>query len=77
MKFLLVLSVVLVAFFIWRQNRQDTPPAERPRRAPPGPTAMLACAHCGTHVPEGEALPGRQGHYCCAEHRRQAEGSAP
>lgn len=75
MKFLLVISVVLVAFWIWRNNRQnerkdDAPPSARPQQ----PTArMVACSHCGTHVPESERLTGRKGVYCCAEHRRLAQ----
>jgi uncharacterized protein len=76
MKFLLVIAVVLIAFWIWRNNRQsdrgdDAPPAT-PR---PGnrPARMVACSHCGTHVPETEQLIGRHGVYCCAEHRRQAQ----
>jgi uncharacterized protein len=34
---------------------------------------MVACAECGTHLPQGEALPGRGGHFCCAEHRARHE----
>lgn len=74
MKFLLVLGVVLVAFWIWRNNRMggDTPrPTATPR--PAAPTAMVSCLQCGTHVPEGESVTGRDGRYCCHEHRRQRE----
>ncbi|HMN94508.1 MAG TPA: PP0621 family protein [Hydrogenophaga sp.] len=74
MKYLLVLLVVLVAFWIWRNNRvgRDTPepPARAPQPGPKPPLAMVACRHCGMHLPEGEALVGRHGHYCSDEHRR-------
>ena len=77
MKYLLVLLVVGVAFYIWRTNRQ----AERHEKAtpPPAPASrepaqMLACAHCGVHLPTAEAVQGRHGAYCGHEHRRLAEG---
>ena len=74
MKFLLVLAVLLVAFWIWRNNRQSDNSAERPARREPGqPLPMIACDHCGTHLPEGEAVKGTDGRYCCHEHRRQHE----
>jgi uncharacterized protein len=76
MKFLLVLAVVLVAVWIWRNNRrQDTADRSRPapRPAPPRPANMVACAQCAMHLPEAEAVAGRRGVYCCHEHRRQAE----
>jgi uncharacterized protein len=38
---------------------------------------MVACAHCGLHLPAAEALPGGQGeHYCSLEHRVAGEGRA-
>ena len=72
MKYLLVLAVLLVAFWIWRNNRVERKPPSPPPR-PPGPlppVTMVECRHCGMHLPEGEALVGRHGHYCSEEHRR-------
>lgn len=79
MKYLLVLAVVMVAFYIWRNNRlSDRAEAARRATPPPGrpalPTVMVACPHCGTHLPENEAVQGRQGAYCSIEHRRLREG---
>ena len=78
MKFVLVFAVVLVAFWIWRNNRQNEDSGDAPASPRPGkaPVRMVACRHCGTHVPEAEQITGRQGNYCCAEHRRQAEDAA-
>ena len=80
MKYLLVLAVVVVAFYIWRHNRLGDR-AEAARKAPPPPQGranvpaiMVACQQCGTHLPETEAVPGREGHYCSAEHGRLHEG---
>ena len=46
-------------------------PEKAPPRAPVLPQDMVACSHCGVHVPRAEALMLGQHAYCCAEHRRQ------
>lgn len=76
MKYLLVLAVVMVAFYIWRNNRiadrRDAGTAA-PRGPARKPAIMVACLECGTHLPESEAVQGRQGPYCSAEHRQRHE----
>ncbi|MDO9435817.1 PP0621 family protein [Hydrogenophaga sp.] len=78
MKYLLVLAVVMVAFYIWRNNRLEDHRSRETRKPPPtkslAPTIMVACRQCGTHLPENEAVHGRQGVYCSAEHQRLLEG---
>ena len=32
---------------------------------------MVECAHCGTFVPEKDALRDGQNYYCCAQHKKQ------
>lgn len=78
LKFLLLVVVLalVVAWVFTRSRRGDkgappSPPA-RPRKgdAPPATTAMLACAHCQVHLPQGDAqfdIAGKP--YCSAEHR--------
>jgi len=34
------------------------------------PERMVACARCGVHLPESEALEGDGGRFCSEEHRR-------
>jgi uncharacterized protein len=34
---------------------------------------MIACAHCGVHLPRDEALPGRGGVFCGDAHRAAYE----
>lgn len=77
MKYLLVLAVVLVAFFVWRNNRITDRSQARPPTPPEAsrlPVVMVACQQCGTHLPLGETVKGALGPYCSADHRRLKEG---
>jgi uncharacterized protein len=74
MKFLLLLAVVLLVAWLWRSSRREGSPKRAAKPPPgPGPQEMVRCAHCGVHLPHGEALVGRIGLYCSAEHRQLAE----
>jgi uncharacterized protein len=34
---------------------------------------MVACAHCGLHLPATDAVQGKQGIYCSNAHRQARE----
>ncbi|WP_332777295.1 PP0621 family protein [Polaromonas sp.] len=78
MKYLLVIAVVLVGFWLWRNNRRAELEQRRTSRPDtrPGPptqaTEMVACDVCAVHLPRSEALIGRRGIYCSDAHRQQA-----
>jgi uncharacterized protein len=78
MKYLLVIALVLVVFWLWRHNRAAEKAAARPHRpAPEAPAAkeiteMVACEVCHVHLPRSDALIGRDGFYCSEAHRREA-----
>lgn len=83
MKYLLVLAVVLVAFYIWRNNRAANVQAQADsarsaqRKAAQNaalPDAIITCRHCGVHLPSRDAVKGTLGYYCGPEHQRFAEG---
>jgi uncharacterized protein len=80
MKYLLVLAVVAVAFWVWRNNRQTAkadkkvPPAQDQSTKLARPQPMLQCAACGVHLPVADAIAGRKGSYCSAAHHKQLEG---
>ena len=85
MKYLLVLALVFVVFWVWRKNReaeQGDAAAARSRAARPaanpgtGITEVVACDVCQVHLPKSEALigNGNKGFYCSDAHRRQARG---
>ncbi len=73
MKFLLFVVVVLLGVWLWRSGRQSDRHADDPPTPPAGPQEMVRCAHCGVHLPLGEAVVGRIGRYCSQEHRQLAE----
>jgi uncharacterized protein len=81
MKYLLVVAVIAVAFWLWRNNRQNAKlqqkkpaPAQpsAPNIAPPQP--MLRCAACGVHLPASDAVVGKRGSYCTSAHLSLSEG---
>ena len=83
MKYLLVILLILVVFWLWQyerrtQKRAGTPPPRPPVKPAPqtdGVTEIVACSVCLVHLPRTEALIGRDSRpYCSEAHRRQAEG---
>ncbi len=83
MKYLIVIAVVLLAYFVWRKQRERS---RSDRSSPPGTAAdatssgdaglqaMVRCPVCALHLPEPDAVRGRSGAYCSEAHRQQAEG---
>ncbi len=70
MKYILVLVVVWVGYQLWRRARIANQTEQgRPAQQNQGPMAMVACAHCGTHLPQTEALSEGGQFFCHAEHR--------
>ena len=68
----LLLVIVLVLWLARRSDRRARRPSgtqDGPRQRAAGPRPMVACASCGVHLPQDEALPGPGGHYCCEAHR--------
>lgn len=75
MKYLLLLIVLALVFFLLgvkRARPPTRPPQARPP-APPAPQNMLSCAQCGLHLPRDESLPGRGGVFCSVAHRQAYE----
>jgi uncharacterized protein len=77
MKYLLVIGLALLVFWLWRHNRQAEKEAAQVRRRPNGLaekeiTEIVACKVCQVHLPKSEALIGGDGFYCSEAHRREA-----
>jgi uncharacterized protein len=79
MKLLVVIVALVVLWLLLRglvrRNRGEGESARKPPSA--APRAMLACAHCGMHMPQDEALPGRGGVFCGEAHRAAYEQQHP
>lgn len=74
MKYLLIILVVLAGIWIWRSARQADLKRNRPSsNAPPQPLDMVRCTLCSVHVPSVDAIQGKNGLYCSADHLRIAE----
>lgn len=71
----LLVTVLVVALLLWllfgrprRGGASGGAPAPGAGRSAPL-EGMVACAHCGVHLPASETLPAHGRHYCCAAHR--------
>ena len=78
MKYLFVISLALVVFWLWRISRHRQGKAAQPDRGASQAssdkkiTETVACALCKVHLPKSEALIGNDGFYCSEAHRREA-----
>ena len=86
MKFLILLLVIVVVGWLTMGRRRKPPEGSKaePRPAAPGspkaatktaqpePQAMLACVHCGVHLPQAEAMKDAAGRPFCSEAHRLA-----
>ena len=71
MKYLVLLVVLVVVIGIWRSRRDSDKPDTKAAPAPLAlPQDMLACAHCGIHIPQAEALMLGNQASGSAEHQR-------
>lgn len=69
MKLLIVLLAVLLLLWLLFGRKRGVR-GDAPRRdAKPALEGMVACAHCGVHVPASEALHRDGLAYCGAAHR--------
>ena len=75
MKILLFLIAVVVLLWLLRGTtgrRGNGGGAAKPS-TPNAPQPIIACSHCGVHLPRDEALPGRGGVFCGDAHRAAFE----
>ena len=65
-----IAAIVLVIFMVKRllgSRKNDNGDVAKQRPS----TAMVQCHHCGTFVPENEAVLRHQFIYCCDDHANQ------
>jgi uncharacterized protein len=68
---IVTLALVLLLWLLFGARARRGPrEEERTRRQGDASSeAMVACAHCGVHLPRSEALDARGLHYCSVAHR--------
>ena len=68
MRYLFLLVIGIVVFFIWRaaSRRRDDSPPETPE---PKTGDMVQCRRCGVYLPEGDAINEGAFFYCSEAHR--------
>jgi len=71
MKYLILLAVLVLAWVLFFKARRPPPAQGRPGAAPQA-APMLACAHCGLHVPVADAVLDAAGRPFCGEAHRLA-----
>ena len=78
MRYLIVILLILVVFWLWRSGRPNQKTAAQPRHTSSSSgkdkeiTEMVACGICQVHLPKSEALIGGDGFYCSEAHRHEA-----
>ncbi|HEY6132342.1 MAG TPA: PP0621 family protein [Rubrivivax sp.] len=71
MKYLIVLLVVVVVawLLVGRATRRGVVRKDAPGQPTLEAEDMVACAHCGVHLPRGDALVAGAAVYCSDAHR--------
>ena len=69
MKYLIVILVVVVVAWLLLRGRSAERMARRGGARVAIPQAMVQCAHCGVHLPRGDAVEDRLGAFCSEAHR--------
>ncbi len=77
MKFFLLLAAFFVVIWLMRGGRRRVPPSPPPQApvvppagAPSASESIVACVHCGLHLPQSEAVTGEVGWFCGDAHRQ-------
>ena len=69
MKYLIVVLVAVIIGWIALRNRERRPPPRRPGAGAARAQTIVACSHCGVHVPLADAVQGPAGPFCSEAHR--------
>jgi uncharacterized protein len=81
MKYLILVAIVVAVLFLAKLGRRAGKTEAQDAAIKPSPApekqALLACAHCGVHLPVNESLPGRGGVFCDEAHRSAFERAHP
>ena len=68
----LLLLIIIIAVVLWLMSSRRGAVQRKRRDAPRSAEAMVACAHCGVHLPRSDAIEGRDGRLFCGDAHRGA-----
>lgn len=71
-QFLRLVIILIGVWLVIQIIKRALSSRSRPTHRKPAISNMVACAHCGVHVPESLAIREGNKTYCCEEHRRIA-----
>ena len=69
-KLILLLFLGFLAYLLFKGLQRAAARRQGKAQPPPAPERMVACARCGVHLPESEAVQTEGRHFCSEEHRR-------
>jgi uncharacterized protein len=70
LRLVLVVAALLVLVLLLRGGARRGKPPPRPGASPQrDPQPMVACAHCGVHLPKSDAVTAPSGTFCGDAHR--------
>lgn len=73
MKYLLLFFIFMLVAFQWRQSRKPKVQQRTKKTSQTQVADIVACAHCGVHVPKADAIASARAHYCSPAHRQAQE----
>ena len=71
-QFLRLVIILVGLWLVLQLIKRALAKHHKPSAKQPALTNMIACDHCGVHVPESEAIREGDRLYCCEEHRIKA-----
>lgn len=71
-KIVILVIAFAAAFWLLRGLRKRSG-GEAPPPANSAVEDMVRCAHCGVHLPRGEAVMSQQRFFCSSQHRQESE----
>lgn len=85
MKFFLLLGLFLLVVWLVRGAHRSLPPRADASQSTFDPAVprdreqeeMVACLHCGVHLPRSEAIEAPAGWFCAQAHRVAHENATP
>ncbi len=78
-RFLILVAIIVgVAWWVLGRAARASARGNMPAGGrKPGPVQdVVSCAHCGVHLPRGDALADGERLYCSEDHRRLGSGSS-